>query len=286
MFVDEHRHSTRPLRASDCVPPSPSDSSPPHPTPRPPPLGRAFRYVPVEPSPAGPPTACATFGVRAPVAHVREWVGATFGVSAPRDAAGGFDAAMTSLRDATPLWIRMREGGSANGGGTVGIHTPSMDLAGEIVQEMAAALGWSEVRSVADFPEEMEQFRRTLETVDECNAIRLHMTAEIADSSNLAKTLVVKAEDARILGEMRSMREAYKQLNALNGELIGEYTKRAKNHEQLLAALKQVNQMIQRAAKLRVGPTKALVVTACREAIKANNIQALLKIFRDGSLTS
>lgn len=240
--------------------------------------------MPVEPSPAGPPTACATFGVRSPVAQVREWVGATFGASAPCDAAGGFDAAMSSLRDGTPLWIRMRESGGA--GGTVGIHTPSMDLAGEIVQEMAAALGWSEVQSVADFPEEMATFRRTLEAVDECNAVRLHLTAEIADSSNLAKTLVVKAEDARILGEMGAMREAYRQLNGLNGELIGEYTKRARNHEQLLAALKQVNQMIQRAAKLRVGPTKALVVTACREAVKANNIQALLKIIKDGSLTS
>ena len=38
--------------------------------------------------------------------------------------------------------------------------------------------------------------------VDEYNAIRLKLTAEMADSSNVVKTLVIKAEDARILGDM------------------------------------------------------------------------------------
>jgi Bardet-Biedl syndrome 2 protein len=44
----------------------------------------------------------------------------------------------------------------------------------------------------------------------------------------------------------------------------------------------QVNQMIQRAAKLRVGSAKARVVATCRAAIKANNIQALFKIIESG----
>lgn len=39
----------------------------------------------------------------------------------------------------------------------------------------------------------------------------------------------------------------------------------------------QVNQMIQRAAKLRVGQAKTRVVNSCRAAIKANNLQALFK---------
>jgi hypothetical protein len=44
----------------------------------------------------------------------------------------------------------------------------------------------------------------------------------------------------------------------------------------------QVNQMIQRAARLRVGAPKNRVVAACRTAIKANNLAALFKIIRDG----
>ena len=38
--------------------------------------------------------------------------------------------------------------------------------------------------------------------VDEYNLIRLKLTGEMADNSNLVKSLVIKAEDARILGDM------------------------------------------------------------------------------------
>lgn len=45
--------------------------------------------------------------------------------------------------------------------------------------------------------------------VDEFNQTRLKLTAEMADSSNLLKSLVIKAEDARILGEMKLMQQIY-----------------------------------------------------------------------------
>ena len=61
-----------------------------------------------------------------------------------------------------------------------------------------------------------------------------------------------------------------------------EHAKRATNHEELLQALKLVNNMIQHAAKLRVGAPKARIVTACRGAIKANDTAALLKIVAEG----
>ena len=46
------------------------------------------------------------------------------------------------------------------------------------------------------------------------------------------------------------------------------YNVRAANHENLLAALKEVNQMIQRSANLRAGKAKARVVADCRAAVK------------------
>lgn len=50
----------------------------------------------------------------------------------------------------------------------------------------------------------------------------------------------------------------------------------------LLESLKEVNQMIQRAARLRVGAAKSRVVSLCRAAIKNNNMAALFKIIREG----
>eukprot|EP00965_Chrysotila_dentata_P190584 6173976-Pleurochrysis_carterae.AAC.5 len=129
----------------------------------------------------------------------------------------------------------------------------------------------------------MEAFRAILQKVDDFNAARLQLTADMADSSNTAKTLVIKAEDARLLGNIKAMRAAYGQLYTLNGSLLGEYNKRANNHKHLLEALKEVNQMIQKAARLRVGTAKTRVIAACRAAIKANNIHALFKIMKSGS---
>ena len=163
------------------------------------------------------------------------------------------------------------------------VLTEDMDLAGEVLQDLCTFLQINELESVAEFPTEMEAFRAVLVRVDDYNAARVKMSAEMADSSNLAKTLVIKAEDARILEDIKSMRRAYSELYSLNAGLLGEYNKRANNHEQLLAALKDVNQMIQKAARLRVGPPKSRVVSACRTAIKANNIHALFKIIKTGA---
>ena len=97
------------------------------------------------------------------------------------------------------------------------------------------------------------------------------------------KTYVIKAEDARILGDMNAMRRMYGQLFDLNRELIMQHAKRAQNHEELLAALKEVNQMIQRAAKCRHGAPKTRTVAACRKAIKENNTHALFDIIAHGA---
>ena len=48
------------------------------------------------------------------------------------------------------------------------------------------------------------------------------------------------------------MKDTYQDLQKLNEDLIGEYTKRATNHDSLMKALKKVNDMIQRASNLRI----------------------------------
>jgi len=47
------------------------------------------------------------------------------------------------------------------------------------------------------------------------------MNADMADSSNLVKQLLVKAEDSRILGDMKAMRKYYRQLYDLNRCALG-----------------------------------------------------------------
>lgn len=82
-----------------------------------------------------------------------------------------------------------------------------MDMAGEMVTDLAAYLGIMDLTSVADFPKAMEDFKGVLEKVEEYNQTRLRMNADMADSTNMIKQLLIKAEDARILGDMKAMRK-------------------------------------------------------------------------------
>lgn len=192
------------------------------------------------------------------------------------------DVHFISLRTGEPLCISM----TSDQGGNITIRTDDIEVAGELIQDLCSHLQVTELESQANFPEEMEKFKSVLMKVDEYNAVRLKLTAEMADSANLVKALIVKAEDYRILSDMANLKKVFSALQQTNSDLIAEYNKRANNHQQLLSQLKEVNMMIQKAAKLRVGSAKTRVVGACRQAIKKNNIHELFQIIRTGQDTS
>lgn len=184
-----------------------------------------------------------------------------------------------SLRSKESLIISM----TMVNGGTLRIRVDDMEVAGEIVQDLCNNIRVTELESVAHFRREMEKFKAVLGQVDEYNAVRLKLTAEMADGANLVKALIVQAEDYRMLSDMASLKKVFAGLHKTNGELIGEYNKRATNHQQLLSQLKEVNLMIQKASNLRVGSAKTRVVAACRAAIKKNNIHELFQIITKGT---
>lgn len=225
------------------------------------------------------PTSSCTFRLEERIPRVAAWIDACFATTIvasglPQDA---LEASFVSLRDGKPLCFAMKPDGNLT------VWCNDIDVVSEVVQDLTSYLGVTELESLADFPYEMEHFRSVLLKVDEYNAIRLRLTAEMADSTNLVKMLVIRAEDARILADSELMRKMYGQLFELNRELISEHTKRATNHQELLNALKDVNQMIQKAARLRVGHAKSHIVTACRAAIKSNNIHSLFRIIASGT---
>jgi Bardet-Biedl syndrome 2 protein len=84
------------------------------------------------------------------------------------------------------------------------------------------------------------------------------------------------------MGDMKGMRRAYNELSILNGQLVMGYNIRQQNHERLLVALKEVNQMVQKAANLRAGKSKARVIADCRAAVKSNNMASLFRIIKQG----
>ncbi|XP_071957615.1 BBSome complex member BBS2-like [Antedon mediterranea] len=187
------------------------------------------------------------------------------------------DVQFMSLRGAGVLGLKMEQNGQLT------IKTDDMDFAGDLIQALAVFLGLEDLQSTADFPMHMEDLKNVLMKVDEFHAVRQKLTAEMADHSNLIRSLVVRAEDARLMGDMRNMRKGYMELFDLNKDLVNGYKIRCNNHTELLNCLKLVNQTIQKAGQLRVGKHKTQVITACRQAIKTNNINSLFKIIKTGS---
>lgn len=218
-----------------------------------------------------------TFHTTERVSRVVMWINQSFLLPEPLEASSAhLQVTFISLRDNEPLRIEMLNG-------QMTIRSDSMDTAGDIIQAMAAFLGIEDLQVTAEFPEEMTRLRDILGKVDEYHASRQKLTAEMADHSNLIRSLIVRAEDARLMGDIPGMMKGYSQLYDLNRDLITGYKLRSTNHMELLAHLKIVNQYIQRSGRLRVGRSKTHVIAACRAAIKGNNIDGLCKTIRLGS---
>ena len=104
----------------------------------------------------------------------------------------------------------------------------------------------------------------------------------MADHSGVIRSLVVRAEDSRIMGDMKSLRKWSSQLYDINRDLVGQYRIRCNNHKELMDTLKEVNQIIQKAARLRIGKSKSVVVNESRNSIKTNNLNQLVKVIKTG----
>ncbi|XP_076849765.1 BBSome complex member BBS2 [Brachyhypopomus gauderio] len=223
------------------------------------------------------PTGRVTFSISDRPQRVIMWLNQNFllpeGISSP-------DVTFTSLRGGDLLSISMSSSGE------ITLCTDDIDLAGDLVQSLASFLAIEDLQAEAEFPAYFEQLRVTLTEVDEFHAVHQKLTAAIADHSNHIRNMLVQAEDARLMGDLKTMKKRYIELYDLNRDLINEYKIRSNNHSALLSCLKGVNQAIQRAGRLRVGRPKNQVITACRDAIKNNNVNVLFKIMKAGTASS
>jgi len=227
------------------------------------------------------PRSSATFRMAERANRIALWIGQAFLMEEkvlPATQLEALSVGFLSTRDGQPLFIIL----SPENGGQLQVRTESLELAADIVQDMCRYLKIDQLESVVDFPAELTNFEAVLGRVQDYYALRLKLSAEMADSSNLVKNLVVRAEDARLLNDMTIMMRMYSQLMDANRELIGDSTKRANNNTELSKNLKEVNQIIQKAARMRMGDAKTQLVDACRKAVQTNNTQQLLKLVKFG----
>uniref|UniRef100_A0A7S3VM43 Bardet-Biedl syndrome 2 protein homolog n=1 Tax=Dunaliella tertiolecta TaxID=3047 RepID=A0A7S3VM43_DUNTE len=243
-------------------------------------LPKFAMYANVEVNSLPTPESNVSFTMNERLPRIANWMENTFHVSCTCNTSPeGFKLHFLCLRNKLPMVIQATVVASSV---QVSIRVDDIDVAGDIVTEIASGFGLANLSTVAHFPALMENLKTLLAKVEEHNQSRVHLSAAAADNTNLIKTSLIKAEDFRILGSMPSMRKHYRTLRNLNMDMAADHQKRATNQEELLRCLKEVNQIIQQASRVRVGTFKTQVVQACRAAIKAENMAALHRVIRDG----
>ena len=65
---------------------------------------------------------------------------------------------------------------------------------------------------------------------------------------------------------------------------MGEFIKRANNHQELVAGLKDLNAMIRNASQLRLGEAMKRVVALSRDSIRQQTFDKIQIIFENGTL--
>uniref|UniRef100_A0A9L0JHI5 Bardet-Biedl syndrome 2 protein homolog n=1 Tax=Equus asinus TaxID=9793 RepID=A0A9L0JHI5_EQUAS len=244
-------------------------------------LPRFSMYALTSPDSASKPLSYVNFTIAERAQRVVMWLNQNFLLPEDTNIQNApFQVCFTSLRNGGQLYIKIKLSGE------ITVNTDDIDLAGDVIQSMASFFAIEDLQVEAEFPVYFEELRKVLVKVDEYHSVHQKLSADMADNSNLIRSLLVRAEDARLMRDMKTMKSRYMELYDLNKDLLNGYKIRCNNHTELLGNLKAVNQAIQRAGRLRVGKPKNQVITACRDAIRSNNINMLFRIMRVGTASS
>lgn len=99
---------------------------------------------------------------------------------------------MRDIRDDTPVVICLL----AN---TIVIETPSMELAGDLVQSMLQSLGVTDLGCVANFPTVVAAAQDAMSAISDYSDVGQRLSGAMGGHTALAKGLLYQAEDARVL---------------------------------------------------------------------------------------
>ena len=69
-------------------------------------------------------------------------------------------------------------------------------------QALSDYLALEDLASTCEFPDEIDTLGKMLVTAEELQSVRQRLSAEMADHSGMIRTLVVRAEDSRLMMDM------------------------------------------------------------------------------------
>ncbi|CAF0727160.1 unnamed protein product [Rotaria sp. Silwood1] len=236
-------------------------------------------YMMIENSPNTEPKGFVTFSINERIPRILVWINHHFLLAeeyAPN--AASLYVTFLCVRTDLKLVIKMQNNGQ------VRIQIDDMELAGNIIQSLGKFLKIEDLQTSGDFPQEFEILEQVFYQIEEYQAARQRISSDMAEHASIIRNFLIRAEDARLIGDISVMKQHYIDLLNLNRDLINGYQIRCTNHEELMKNLRYLNQTVQKAGNLRLGKYKTNTVNQCRIAIKGHNLQLLIKSIKTGNV--
>ena len=142
------------------------------------------------------PKGFVSFSINERIQRIAIWINNNFILTEDLVCEGTLHIVFAALRTNKPLHIKMELNGQFT------FRTDDMELAGLLVQSLISYLNLADLQVQCDFPDEFEQLQKLLGDIEQSNQVRQQLASQIADHSNLVRTLVVRAEDSRLIEDM------------------------------------------------------------------------------------
>ena len=187
-----------------------------------------------------------------------------------------FKIRFRSLRTDIILEINVKKGNKLS------ILTDEIELCGNLVQDLAAFLNKEDLNTTIDYSKYAQSYEEIFNRIEELDNERNHLNINMSDIITNIKDLYVKAEDNRLIDNIKGFKDYFRKIDVQNNQLLDEFEKRSEKYQQLLTDLKSVNEMIQLGSNLKYGKYKKEMVSECRKCIKNKDYALLMKIISNG----
>ncbi|XP_021700285.1 Bardet-Biedl syndrome 2 protein homolog isoform X2 [Aedes aegypti] len=196
----------------------------------------------------------------------------------------------SSDSDATELklnLISLRTGKNVclhfNNDGKTRFYTEDIGLAGDLIQSLVQFLNIENMNSIACFPVVYEEIKELFNKLQGLQETEKQINSEIVDNVNQIKSHLIRAEDARYYNGDDVIKYHNEMMNT-NEDLVKNYKIRLVNTNEVQLALKRIHSILYSASKLRVGTFAASIISKFKDALKTNNIEAVVKIIELGEM--
>ncbi|XP_052870936.1 Bardet-Biedl syndrome 2 protein homolog, partial [Anopheles cruzii] len=184
---------------------------------------------------------------------------------------------LISLRTGKSVWLHFSYDGKTR------FYTEDIGLAGDLVQSLAQFLNTDSLNSIACFPVVYDEVKELFGKLRGLQETEKQINSEIVEHVNQIKSHLIRAEDARYYNGEDVIKH-HNGMMATNEDLVKSYKIRLANTNEIQHTLKRIHGILYNASRLRAGTFAAGMIGRFKEALKTNNIDAVLKIIELGEM--